>query len=464
MKSCVKTGDNLTNFFECTIGTRQGCVGSPKIFTLFINDLISYLESKLNRGIFVTTEIPDLLGLMFADDVSCFADTVVGLQRILNELETFCKSVGINVNFDKTKIVVHRNGGPLRFTEKWRFDGKNVEIVSFYKYLGMFFTPKLVWTKSLKSQALQALKASASIFKYQKNFGFFNPEDAFKLFDSVVKPILCYGSEIWGYKYYEKIEKIQSRFCKRFCCLSPNTPDILALGECGRLPVAITYMVRCLTYWIKLLTMETHRYPKQCYIMLKRLDEVGKITWASHVKEMLYKYGFGYVWIAQDVGNSKQLLGLFTQRLKDCFLQDWFAKINESSKAEHYKCFKSLLDVEKYLYIDLSFRYRNALAKFRCSSHSLMIEKGRHTDLDRLYRNCPLCIQRNVYILEDEYHFLMVCPEYEDLRYNFFPENMLTNVNLNKFYSFMTSKNEHVITSLAKYLFHAFQKRKSLLE
>ena len=37
----------------------------------------------------------------------------------------------------------------------------------------------------------------------------------------------------------------------------------------------------------------------------------------------------------------------------------------------------------------------------------------------------------------------MVCPEYEDLRYNFFTENMLTNVNLNKFYSFMTSKNVH---------------------
>ena len=45
LKFCVKTGDNLTEFFECTIGTRQGCVGSPKIFTLFINDLISYLES-----------------------------------------------------------------------------------------------------------------------------------------------------------------------------------------------------------------------------------------------------------------------------------------------------------------------------------------------------------------------------------------------------------------------------------
>ena len=92
----------------------------------------------------VTTEIPDLFALMFADDVSGFADTVVGLQSLLNELEIFCKSIGINVNFDKKKIVVHRNGGPLRLTEKWLFEGKNVEVVSFYKYLGIFFTQKLV--------------------------------------------------------------------------------------------------------------------------------------------------------------------------------------------------------------------------------------------------------------------------------------------------------------------------------
>ena len=87
--------------------------------------MITYLETKLNRGIFVTTEIPDLLGLTFADDVSCFADTVVLLQRVLNELEIFCNSVGIYVNFDKTKIIVNRNGGILRvIIEKWMFEGK----------------------------------------------------------------------------------------------------------------------------------------------------------------------------------------------------------------------------------------------------------------------------------------------------------------------------------------------------
>ena len=41
---------------------------------------------------------------------------MVGLQHILNELETICKTVGIYINFDKTKIAVHRNGGPLRLT------------------------------------------------------------------------------------------------------------------------------------------------------------------------------------------------------------------------------------------------------------------------------------------------------------------------------------------------------------
>ena len=69
LKSCVKVDENLTKYFDCIIGTRQGCVGSPKIISLFINDLISYLESKLNRGIFITTDIDDVLTLMFADDV-----------------------------------------------------------------------------------------------------------------------------------------------------------------------------------------------------------------------------------------------------------------------------------------------------------------------------------------------------------------------------------------------------------
>ena len=43
-----------------------------------------------------------------------------------------------------------------------------------------------------------------------------------------------------------------------------------------------------------------------------------------------------------------------------------------------------MLDVEKYLSLDIPYKFRNALAKFRCSAHSLMIEKGRHSGIDRM--------------------------------------------------------------------------------
>ena len=49
LKSCVKVKNGLTQFFNCYIGTRQGCASSPIIFTLFINDLVSYLESECDR-------------------------------------------------------------------------------------------------------------------------------------------------------------------------------------------------------------------------------------------------------------------------------------------------------------------------------------------------------------------------------------------------------------------------------
>lgn len=169
LKSCVKVQHKLTDYFECLIGTRQVCVGSPKLFSLFINDLILYLESKCNHGIFVSNEIPDVLTLMFADDVASFSDNILHLQKVINLIEEFCTMVGMEINLEKTKIVVFRNGGPLRATEKWYFKGAKIDVVSFYKYLGVYFTPKLIWSKTQEMQALQATKAVVRIFKYQRN-------------------------------------------------------------------------------------------------------------------------------------------------------------------------------------------------------------------------------------------------------------------------------------------------------
>ena len=84
-------------------------------------------------------------------------------------------------------------------------------------------------------------KSIACIFCYQKSFDLFPPQDIFKLFDSIVRPILTYGAEIWGYQYVEKIEKVQTKFCQQYLALSQNTADFYALGECGRMPLCFFF-------------------------------------------------------------------------------------------------------------------------------------------------------------------------------------------------------------------------------
>ena len=52
--------------------------------------------------------------------------------------------------------------------------------------------------------------------------------------------------------------------------------------------------------------------------MLKALDESGRQIWVSKVRDLLFTYGFGYAWIAQDVGYISMFISQFKQRLTDC--------------------------------------------------------------------------------------------------------------------------------------------------
>ena len=64
----------------------------------------------------------------------------------------------------------------------------------------------------------------------------------------MVKPIACYGAEIWGYTYGEEIEKIQLNFCKQYIGLNSNTMNSFVLGESSRYSIAVSYMTRCIEY------------------------------------------------------------------------------------------------------------------------------------------------------------------------------------------------------------------------
>ena len=92
------------------------------------------LRQSCDSGI-ITEDIPDIICLMFTEDIANCAETVIKLQQQLNIIETFCNDTGMEVNLNKTEIIVFINGGNLRNSEKWYFGGTPVNVVSKYKYM-----------------------------------------------------------------------------------------------------------------------------------------------------------------------------------------------------------------------------------------------------------------------------------------------------------------------------------------
>ena len=69
-----------------------------------------------------------------------------------------------------------------------------------------------------------------------------------------------------------------------------------------------------------------------------------------------------------------------------------------------------------------------------------MVEKGRHLNIERNQRLCPLCLMKNIFVLEDKYHFFFECKSYEPLRQECFKLYWLNNRSLDVFYFLMSSK------------------------
>ena len=112
----------------------------------------------------------------------------------------------------------------------------------------------------------------------------------------------------------------------------------------------------------------------------------------------------------------------------------------------------------KLLIITHSSTLRVTLAKFRVGNHDLDIEKGRYVKVPVDERFCKLCLTLNENHIENEYHVLLKCPFYKDLRkiYLCFNNGPL---NLHTFINIMCTQNQEEIVQLGCFVSSMFKLR-----
>ena len=136
-------------------------------------------------------------------------------------------------------------------------------------------------------------------------------------------------------------------------------------------------------------------------------------------------------------------------------MQNWERDININHKLQYYKDFKTGLFLENYILCITDFKFRKALSKLRCSAHNLNNEIGKYKN-GKFGKLCNFCLTTQKYIEEDEFHFVMQCPNYSELRAKYI---FTECTNIYNFVNIMTSKDNTVLLNLAKFVFYACQKR-----
>ena len=235
--------------------------------------------------------------VLWADDLILITDGESGMQRHLVGLLKFCKKNLAIVNEIKTKCMAF--GKIKKVTVK--FNGKIIEQVDRYKCLGNIITPiyrfnsdpfKLNTTYACD----KARKALYAVSHRTKNVSPLSPEVKFHLFNSLILPILTYGSEVWSVRKstLNVLDKVFLRYVRCALSIKATTSNIITVGESGQYPPSVACTISLLNFTNRLYHMPDSTLAKQVFNELKNLHELGFHTWASEVLALGREYDIDF--------------------------------------------------------------------------------------------------------------------------------------------------------------------------
>ncbi|XP_063547541.1 uncharacterized protein LOC134754990 [Cydia strobilella] len=132
----------LAKSYRLECGVRQGGITSPKLFNLYVNDLIEGLSST---PVGCRVDDVSINNISYADDMVLLSPTVRALRKLLSICEEYVSKHGLRYNAKKSEYMVFKAvGGKLpESVPDIKLNNNILERVYTFTYLGHYVTDDL---------------------------------------------------------------------------------------------------------------------------------------------------------------------------------------------------------------------------------------------------------------------------------------------------------------------------------
>ena len=182
-------------FHSFKSGIRQGAITSPKMFNLYIRDLVYKLRDK---GCYICNQFAGCI--LFADDILLLSGSVIQLEKMLD----ICYDYGINmdISFNANKFhLIHVGQDYKNELPLLRLGETLLSWVNEFKYLGCVIRTGVKLQVAVDINCRKFLSASYAIL--QKCAGL-SEEILCQIINTRCLPILLYGLESFQLSFVQK--------------------------------------------------------------------------------------------------------------------------------------------------------------------------------------------------------------------------------------------------------------------
>ena len=204
----------------------------------------------------------------------------------------------------------------------FKYSNVNIEIVKEFNYLGVIFSRTGTFRACKKHLSEKATKAMYEVIRKGRAHNL-SISCQLDLFDKLVKPILLYGCEIWGFGNNDIVEKVHLKFCKLILRLKSSTPSCMVYGELGRFPIELDIKLRMISFWARTLIGKDSKLSAVSYKLLLNLSNSSNFSspWFNHIETIFNECGLSFIFRDQSFLNITWLKLVVKNCLQDQFKQ-----------------------------------------------------------------------------------------------------------------------------------------------